>query len=67
MAKHLNCKERAANGPNHSVNGIPHRINPRDFIGKELQEIENASDGDDPRITKDLQRLLLRRKLSGKG
>ena len=61
MAKHLNCKERAANGPNHSVNGIPHRIDPRDFIGKELQEIENAGDGDDPRITKDLKRLVLRR------
>jgi hypothetical protein len=61
MAKHLNCKERAANGSNHSVNGIPHRIDPRDFIGKELQQIENAGDGDDPRITKDLKRLVLRR------
>ena len=61
MAKHLNCKERAANGPNHRVNGIPRRIDPRNFIGKELQEIENAGDGDDPRITEDLQRLVLRR------
>ena len=61
MAKHLNCKERAADRPNHSVNGIPHRIDPRNFIGKEFQEIENAGDGDDPRVTEDLKRLVLRR------
>ena len=61
MAKHLNCKERAANGTNHSVNGIPRRIDPGNFIGKEFQEIENAGDGDDPRVTEDLKRLVLRR------
>ena len=61
MAKHLNCKERAADRPNHSVNGVPHRIDPGDFIGKEFQEIENAGDRDDPRITEDLKRLVLRR------
>jgi hypothetical protein len=61
MAKHLNCKERAADRPNHSVNGIPRRIDPRNFIGKEFQEIENAGDGDDPRVTEHLKRLVLRR------
>ena len=61
MTKHLNCKERAADGPNHSVNSIPHRIDPGNFIGKEFQEIENAGDGDDPGVTEDLKRLILRR------
>src|SRR4029077_18356778 len=61
MTKHLDCKERAADRPNHSVNGIPHRIDPGDFIGKEFQEIETAGNGDDPRVTEDLKRLVLRR------
>src|SRR4029077_21185009 len=61
MAKHLNCKKRTADRPNDSVNGIPHRIDPGNFIGKEFQEIENTGDGDDPRVTEDLKRLILRR------
>src|SRR5436190_1989375 len=61
MTKHLNCKERASDRPNYSVNGIPHRIDPGNFIGKEFQKIENAGDGDDPRVTEDLKRLVLRR------
>src|SRR5262249_60542798 len=61
MAQDLNRKERAANGANHSVNGVPDRIDPWDFIGEKFQEIENASDGDDPRVTKDPERLVLRR------
>jgi hypothetical protein len=61
MAKYLNRKERAPNGANHSVNGIPHRIDPGNFISKEFEEIENAGDGDDPRVTEDFKRLVLRR------
>ena len=61
MTEHLNCKERAANRPNHGVNGVPHRIDPRNLIDEKFQEIENACDGDDPRATKDLEGLVLRR------
>ena len=61
MAKHLNCKKRAADRPNHSMNGVPGRIDPGDFIGKEFQEIEDAGDGDDPRVAENLKRLVRRR------
>ena len=61
MTKHLNCKERAADRPNHSMNGIPRRIDPGNFIGKEFQEVEDAGDGDDPRVAENLKRLVRRR------
>jgi seryl-tRNA synthetase len=44
------------------VNGVPHRIDPRNFIREEFQEIQNAGNCNDPRITEDLERLVLRRK-----
>ncbi len=44
------------------MNRVPHRINPRNFIREEFQEIQNAGDCDDPRVTEDLERLVLRRK-----
>src|SRR5262249_49459142 len=62
MAKHLNSKQCAANRANDSMNSVPHRIDPRNFIGEEFQEIENTGDGDNPRVTEDLERLVLRRK-----
>jgi seryl-tRNA synthetase len=43
------------------VNGVPYRIDPRNFIREEFQEIQNAGNCDDPRITEDLERLVLRR------
>jgi seryl-tRNA synthetase len=42
------------------VNGVPHRIDPRNFIREEFQEIQNAGSCNDPRITEDLERLVLR-------
>ena len=61
MAEHLDCKQRTANGTNHGVNSVPDRIDPWNLVGEEFQEIENACDGDDPRVTEDVEGMVLRR------
>ena len=59
MTKHLNGEQRAADRPNHGVDGVPDRIDPRNFVGEKFEEIENAGDGDDPGIAEDFERLVL--------
>jgi hypothetical protein len=44
------------------MNGVPDRIDPRNFIREEFQEIQNTGNCDDPWITEDLERLVLQRK-----
>jgi len=61
MAEHLDRKQSAAYRPNESVHGVPGRVEPWNFIGEKFQEIKNAGDGDDPWVSKNLQRLILRR------
>ena len=61
MAEHLDGQQSAADRANHSVDGVPDRIHPRDFIGKKFEQIENASDADDPRVAEHFERLILRR------
>ena len=40
---------------------VPGGIDPRDFVGKKLEEVEHAGDGDDGRIAEHFERLILRR------
>ena len=40
---------------------VPSTVDPRDFIGEKLQEIEHARNGDDDRITQYFERLIRRR------
>src|SRR5213592_4851813 len=61
MAEHLDCKQRTTDRTNHGVNSVPDRIDPRNLVGEEFQEIENACDGDDPGVTEDVEGLVLRR------
>src|SRR2546426_9648886 len=61
MTEHLNRQQRAADGANNGVERVPDRIHPWNFVGKKFQEIENASDADDPWVAEDLERLILRR------
>ena len=61
MTEHLNCQQRATDWANNGVHGIPGRIEPRDFVGKKFEQIQNARDGDHERMSKDLERLILRR------
>lgn len=61
MTKHLNCEQRAADGANDGMNSVPDRIDPWNFIGEKFQEIENTGNRDDPRVTEDVERLVLRR------
>jgi hypothetical protein len=44
------------------MNGVPYRIDPRNFIREEFQEIQNTGNCDDPWVSEDLERLVLRRK-----
>jgi len=47
---------------NDSVDRVPGRIEPWNFVGEKFQGIEDARDCDDPRVPEDLERLILRRK-----
>src|SRR4029077_891747 len=59
MTEHLDCEQGAADRANDGVDRVPDRIYPRNFICEEFEEIENTSDRDDPRVTEDLERLVL--------
>ena len=61
MTEHLNCQKGATDGANNGVHSVPGRIEPRDFVGQKFEQIENARDGDHERMSKDLERLILRR------
>jgi hypothetical protein len=61
MAEYLDRQERAADWTNDRVHGVPDGIDPWNFVGKELEQIQNARDGDHERMSKDLERLILRR------
>jgi hypothetical protein len=40
------------------VNGIPSGVDPWNFVRKKFEEIKNASDGNNHRITKHFERLV---------
>ena len=43
------------------MNCVPDRIDPWDFIGEKFEQIQSASDADDPWVAEDLEGLILRR------
>ena len=59
IAEHLNCKQGAADRANDSVDRVPGRIEPWNFVREKFQEVEDARDCDDPRVPEDLERLIL--------
>src|SRR5215217_790313 len=61
MPKHLDCQQRAADWANDGVHGVPDRIYPWNFVRKKFHEIENTGNADDPRISEDFERLIVRR------
>jgi len=61
MAEHAKSEERAADRSNDGMNRVPGRIDPWNLVGKKLQEIQNAGDGDDGGMPEDLERFILRR------
>ncbi len=61
MAQHLNREQSTADRANHCMYRVPDGIHPRNFIGKKFEEIENTGNADDPRVTEDFERLILRR------
>ena len=58
MTKHLNRKQSAADGANHSVNSVPDRIT-HGIYRRKIQRIENTGDADDPWVAEDFERLIL--------
>ena len=57
MAQRLDREKRATDGPDDRVNGVPGGIDPGNFVGKKLEEIQKAGEDDDPRLAKDFERL----------
>jgi hypothetical protein len=43
------------------MDGVPDRIDPRNFVGEKFEEIENACDGDNPGIPEHAERLVIGR------
>ena len=54
----MNGKQCAAYWANDRVNRVPRAVDPRNFVGKKLEEIKNACDDDDDRVAQHLQRLI---------
>ena len=61
VAEHLNREKRAADWPNNRMDRIPGGVDPRDFVGKEFERVENAGDNNNPGLAENLERLVLRR------
>ena len=40
---------------------VPRGIEPRDFVGKKFQDVEDTGNGDNPRLAEDFERLVIRR------
>ena len=55
VAERGDGNHRAAHRPNQRVHGIPDRIDPRNLVGDELDEIQDRRRADDPRIVEDLE------------
>jgi hypothetical protein len=43
------------------MDGVPDRIDPRNFVGEKFEEIENACDSDNPGIPEHAERLVIGR------
>ena len=61
MPEHLNGKQRAANRTNDGMNGVPSGVDPRNFVGEKFEEIKNARDRYNHRISEHFERLIGRR------
>ena len=61
MTQHLDCEQGAANRANDSVDRVPNRVHPWNFISEKFKQIENTGDADNPWVAKDFERLILRR------
>src|SRR6266571_8595428 len=59
MAEHLNCKQSAANRANHSMNGIPRGIDPRNLVGEKFEKVEDAGNCNNRRMAQHLEGLIL--------
>src|ERR1700736_2971621 len=58
MSQHLNGEERPTDRTDDGVHGVPRRIDPRNFVGEEFDEIENAGNRDDHRVPEHFERLV---------
>lgn len=54
-------EEGAAYRSNNRVHRVPRRIDPRNFIGKKLEDIKRSGDPENERMAEDRERLILRR------
>ena len=58
MPEHLNGKQRAANRTNDRMNGVPSGVDPRNFVREKFEEIKNARDHYNHRISEYFERLV---------
>ena len=58
MPEHLNGKQRAANRTNDRVNGVPSRVDPRNFVREKFEEIQDSRDGNNHGIAEHFERLV---------
>ena len=48
MSERLDREERAADWPDNGVDGVPRGIDPRNFVGKKFEHVQNAGEDNDP-------------------
>ena len=58
LSQDPNRKQRSADRANDGMDGVPGRVDPRDFIGEELQQIERTRDPKNEWIAEDAERLV---------
>ena len=56
--KDADRKQRSADRPDDGMDGVPGRVDPRDFVGEKFQEIERTGNPKNERIAQDGERLV---------
>ena len=61
FAENTGGEKGAADRPNDRVHRVPGGIDPRNFVGKKLEQIKRSRDPENERMAKDRERLVLGR------
>ena len=61
MSENLKGDQRATDRADDGVNCVPRGVDPGNFVGEKLEQIQNAGDDDDPGLAENFERLVARR------
>src|SRR5262249_7118271 len=67
VADRVDCDQRAAKRPDDRMDRVPHRVEPRDLVGDELDEIHRQRGADDDRVIERAELVRQRDELEVRG